>query len=98
VFLGFYEDDFFAIVLFGLVTNFLFSIMLGILINSNVGIVEVMKIVKDRKQPWYLTFLIVVPFAKAVLTLWRVYILQVYFLNRGRSYKDFLLYLTKSMS
>jgi uncharacterized membrane protein len=91
------EQDIFSIVLFGLMANFFFSIMLGVLINRNVGIMEVVKIVRGKKkvQPFYQIVLIIVPFAKAVHTLYRVYILQVYFLNQGKSYKDFLLYMMK---
>lgn len=87
------EQDIFTLALFGLITNFFFSVMFGLLINRNVGIVEVMRIVKDKKQPWYHTFALVIPFAKAVMVLYRVYILQVYFLNRGKSYRDFLIYI-----
>jgi uncharacterized membrane protein len=89
------EQDIFTIALFGLITNLFFSIMFGVLINQNVGIIEVMKIVKGRKQPWYLAFSFLVPFAKAIITLYRVYILQVYFLNRGKSYQEFLAYIVK---
>jgi hypothetical protein len=91
-----YEQDIFTIILYGLIVNFLFSILFGVLINKNVGILEVMKIVRSKKQPWYVPILVIVPFAKAVVTLYRVYILQVYFLNRGKSYRDYLLYLVKN--
>ncbi len=87
------EQDIFSLALFGLITNFFFSIMFGILINKNVGIMEVMKIARHKKQPWYYTVTLIIPFLKAVVVLYRVYILQVYFLNRGKSYKDFLLYI-----
>jgi len=89
------EQDIFSIALFGLIVNFVFSIMFGILINRNVGIVEVMKIVRDKKQPWYYSVALIIPFAKAILTLYRVYILQIHFLNKGKSYRDFLIYITK---
>ena len=89
------EQDIFSIVLFGLMTNFFFSIMFGILINRNVGIIEVLKIVKGKQKPWYQTLLIVIPFGKAILTLYRVYVLQVYFLNQGKTYKDYLVYMVK---
>jgi len=91
------EQDIFTIVLFGLMANFFFSIMFGMLINRNIGIMEVVKIVRGHKtpQPWYQVILIVIPFAKAIFTLYRVYILQVYFLNQGKSYRDFLLYMVK---
>lgn len=89
---GLEEADFFTFLLFGLIANFLFSIMFGLLINSNVGVQDLMKLVQKYKQPWWMPFTIIVPFAKMVLTLYRVYILQVYFLNRGKSYYDFLVY------
>ncbi len=69
--------------------------MFGVLIHKNVGFIEVVKIVRGKRQPWYVGVLLVIPFAKAVLTLWRVYVLQVYFLNKGKSYRDFLLYMVK---
>ena len=91
------DQDIFSIVLFGLMANFFFSIMFGVLINRNVGMMEVIKIVKGkhRSQPWYQILLIIIPFGKAIFTLYRVYILQVYFLNQGKTYKDYLLHMVK---
>lgn len=51
-----------------------------------------MKLVQKYRQPWWMPFTILIPFVKMALTLYRVYILQVYFLNRGKSYYDFLVY------
>ena len=67
------DQDIFTIVLFGLMANFFFSMMFGFMINKNVGIMEVIKIIGGKKrtpQPWYQIILIVIPFAKAVFTLY----------------------------
>jgi hypothetical protein len=48
----------------------------------------------DQEQPWWMFFSLIVPFAKMIITLYRVAILQFYFLNEGKTHKDFWIYLT----
>ncbi len=92
----FFEADMFTIFLFGIMANVLFSMSFAFLINSNIPFMELVEIARrerNTKRSAFNIFMIFVPFAKVILILYRVYILQVYFLNRGKSYKDFAVYL-----
>jgi hypothetical protein len=92
---GLNEADFFAVIVFGIVANFAFSLYFGFLLQQNIKFGDIVNLMRSRKtpQPWYFTILIIIPFGKVFLVLWRVYVLQIYFLNRGRSYHDFMKYM-----
>jgi hypothetical protein len=93
---GFNQADVFAIIVFGLFTNFAFTLYFSFLIEKNVSFHTIIAMLKERKQkPWYIVVLIIIPFGKALLTLWRVYVLQIYFLNRGKTYTDFFKYINR---
>jgi succinate dehydrogenase hydrophobic anchor subunit len=92
---GFSESDFFSLVLYGLLVNFIFSILFGLLLNNNIPIPKMIKLAQSYKQPWWMPLTLIIPFAKMVLILYRVYILQVYFINQGKSYDDFVVYMFK---
>ena len=92
--MGMYEQDFTAIVLFGIILNFLFSFLFGWYLSINIGIQEMMNSKGDKKQPSWMVFTLLIPYLKMLVTLYRVSILQLYFLNQGRSHKDFWVYLT----
>lgn len=92
---GMYEQDFMAIVLFGIILNFLFSFLFGWYLSLNIGIQEMMLSKGDKQQPSWMVLTLLVPFVKMGITLYRVTILQLYFLNQGRSHKDFWIYLTE---
>lgn len=91
---GMYEQEFAAYVLFGIILNFLFSMLFGLYLSKNIGIEEMMTSKGKKEQPWWVLFSLVIPYAKMALTLYRVFILQFYFLNQGRTHKEFWIYLT----
>ena len=91
---GMYEQDFIAYVIFGLLLNFLFSILFGIYLSKNIGMQEMMMSKGDKQQSLLVGMSLFIPFAKMIITLYRVTILQLYFLNRGLSHKEFWIYMT----
>jgi len=93
---GIYEQDLIAYMIFGLVLNFLFSIMFGVYLSKNIGMQEMIESKGDKKQPIWVGISLVIPFAKMVVTLYRVAILQIYFLNKGYSHKEFWIYMTNN--
>jgi len=95
---GIYEQDLAAILLFGIILNFIFSFLFGWYLSLNIGMEEMMLSKGDKKQPSWMVLTLLFPFAKMVITLYRVTILQLYFLNQGHSHKDFWLYLTQENS
>jgi len=95
---GMNEQDFIAYLIFGLTLNFLFSIMFGIYLSKNIGMEEMLKSKGDKQQSLLVSFSLLVPFAKMAITLYRVAILQFYFLNKGFSHKEFWVYMTHNQS
>ena len=95
---GMNEQDLAAILLFGIILNFLFSFVFGWYLSINIGMQEMMLSKGDKKQPSWMVFTLIIPFVKMGITLYRVTILQFYFLNRGHSHKDFWVYLTQENS
>ncbi len=93
---NFDSPDFFAYAIFGLILNFAFSIAFGLYLSKNIGVDEMMHSKGDREQPWWLALSLAIPYAKMVITLYRVAILQIYFLDHGKSHKEFWIYLTTS--
>ena len=91
---GMLEQDFIAYVIFGLTLNFAFSIIFGVYLTKNIGLEEMMKSKGDKEQSTLISLSLFIPFAKMAITLYRVAILQIYFLNRGYSHKEFWIYLT----
>lgn len=87
-------QDIFAYAIFGLILNFAFSIAFGLYLSKNIGIEEMLLSKGRKEQPWWLGLSLAVPFAKMAITLYRVAILQIYFLDRGRTHKEFWIYLT----
>jgi hypothetical protein len=95
---GFYEQDLVAISLFGIILNFLFSFLFGWYLSLNIGVEEMILVKGDKKQPSWMALMLILPFAKMFITLYRVTILQLYFLNQGRSHKDYWVYLMHGYS
>ena len=93
---GMYEQDFIAYMIFGLVLNFIFSILFGIYLSKNIGMQEMMESKGDKQQSLLVSLSLFVPFAKMVITLYRVTVLQLYFLDKGHSHKEFWIYMTTS--
>lgn len=92
------EQDFVAYIIFGITLNFLFSMLFGIYLSKNIGIHEMIKSKGDKEQSLIVSLSIFVPYAKMLITLYRVVILQLYFLNKGYSHKEFWVYMTHCKS
>ena len=91
---GMYEQDFMAYVIFGILLNFIFSIMFGIYLTNNIGMREMMESKGDKEQSTLIALSIFIPYLKMIITLYRVAILQIFFLNKGYTHKEFWIYLT----
>ena len=91
---GYFEQDIAAIALLGIMANFLFSFMFGLYLSQNIGMEQMMQSKGDKKQNFLVSLSILIHYAKVLLTLYRVTILQLYFLNKGYTHLDYWLYLT----
>jgi len=91
---GMFEQDFIAYLIFGLILNFLFSIMFGIYLSNNIGMQEMITSKGDKEQSLFVKLSLFIPFVKMLITLYRVTILQLYFLNKGHTHKEFWIYMT----
>jgi len=89
-----YEQDFIAYMIFGLILNFAFSILFGVYLSKNIGMQEMMESKGDKQQSILISLSLFIPYAKMLITLYRVTILQLFFLNKGYSHKEFWVYLT----
>lgn len=92
--IDFSSPEFFSYAIFGVILNFIFSMAFGVYLSNNIGIEEMILSKGEKEQPWWLSLSLAIPFAKMVITLYRVAILQLYFLNQGKSHKEFWVYLT----
>ena len=93
---GMYEQDFAAYMIFGLILNFVFSILFGLYLSKNIGIETMMQTKGEKEQSLFVKLSLFIPYVKMLITLYRVAILQLYFLNRGYSHKEFWVYMTHS--
>jgi len=91
---GMFEQELMAYILFGIILNFIFSLLFGLYLSNNIGIQEMMQTKGEKEQSTLIRLSILIPFAKMLLTLYRVAILQIYFLNQGRTHKEYWVYLT----
>ncbi len=89
-----YEQDFAAYMIFGLILNFVFSILFGVYLSKNIGMQEMIESKGDKQQSLLVSMSLFIPYAKMLITLYRVTILQLYFLNKGYSHKEFWIYMT----
>lgn len=55
---------------------------------------EMARSMGQKRQPLFVKLANFIPFAKMAIILYRVAILQFFFLNRGFSHKEFWVYLT----
>lgn len=90
------EQEFMAYIIFGLVLNFLFSLLFGLYLSKNIGMQEMISSKGDKEQSLLVSLSLFVPYAKMAVTLYRVAILQIFFLNRGYSHKEFWIYMTSN--
>ncbi|MBD3808971.1 MAG: hypothetical protein IE884_00375 [Sulfuricurvum sp.] len=88
------SQDIFAYAIFGLILNFVFSIAFGLYLSKNIGVEEMILSKGNREQPWWLPLSLAIPYAKMAITLYRVAILQLYFLDQGKTHKEYWIYLT----
>ena len=91
---GMNEQDFIAYMIFGLILNFVISILFGIYLSKNIGMQDMVTSKGDKKQPLFVALSLFIPYAKMLITLYRVSILQIYFLNKGHTHKEFWVYMT----
>ena len=91
---GMNEQDFVAYIIFGLILNFIFSILFGIYLSKNIGINEMITSKGEKNQPILIKLSLFIPYAKMLITLYRVTILQLYFLDKGHTHKEFWIYMT----
>jgi len=91
---GMYEQDFVAYIIFGIILNFLFSILFGIYLTKNIGMETMARKMGKKDQSLFIKLSLFIPYAKMFITLYRVAILQFFFLNKGHSHEEFWVYLT----
>ena len=91
---GMYEQDFMAYMVFGLILNFAFSILFGVYLSKNIGMQEMMESKGDKQQSLLVSLSLFIPYTKMLITLYRVTVLQIYFLNKGYTHKEFWIYMT----
>lgn len=91
---GMYEQELMAYFLFGILLNFIFSLLFGIYLSKNIGMEDMLQTKGEKAQSFWARITLLVPYAKMLLTLYRVAILQFYFLNKGKSHREFWIYLT----
>lgn len=91
---GISEQDLMAYIIFGILMNFVFSLLFGLYLSKNIGVEEMLMSKGDKQQSMFVALAIFIPFLKMLITLYRVAILQIYFLNKGKSYKDFWIFIT----
>lgn len=95
---GMHEQELIAYIILGLILNFLFSMLFGLYLSKNIGMEEMMLSKGNKPQPSWMPLMLVIPYAKMIITLYRVAVLQFYFLNQGHSHKDFWIYMTSEES
>ena len=91
---GMYEQDFTAYMIFGLILNFVLSIMFGLYLSKNIGMQEMIESKGEKEQPMLISLSLFIPYAKMLITLYRVAILQFFFLNKGYTHKEYWIYMT----
>jgi hypothetical protein len=91
---GMYEQDFIAYMIFGLILNFALSIMFGIYLSKNIGMKDMIESKGNKQQSLFVSISLFIPYAKMFITLYRVAVLQLFFLNKGYTHKEFWIYMT----
>lgn len=93
---GMYEQEFVAYMIFGLIMNFVFSIFFGVYLSKNIGMQEMIESKGNKQQSLLVSMSLFIPFAKMLITLYRVTVLQLFFLDKGHTHKEFWIYMTSS--
>lgn len=89
-----FEQEIAAYIIYGIFLNFLFSILFAMYLSKNIGVEEMARNMGTKQQSLLVKLSLFIPYAKMLITLYRVAILQIFFLNRGYSHKEFWIYLT----
>ncbi len=92
--IGMFEQDFVAYIIFGLMLNIVFSILFGIHLSNNIGMQEMITSKGSKDQPLLVKISLFIPYVKMLIILYRVAILQLFFLNKGHTHKEFWIYMT----
>lgn len=92
--IDFSSPEFFSYAIFGVILNFVFSMAFGVYLSNNIGIEEMMLSKGKKEQSVLVTLSLAIPYAKMIITLYRVAILQFYFLDQGKTHKEYWVYLT----
>ena len=92
---GMYEQNFIAYMIFGLILNFTLSMIFGLYLSNNIGMKEMIESKGNKTQPLFVSLSLFIPYAKMFITLYRVAILQIFFLNKGYTHKEFWIYMKK---
>jgi hypothetical protein len=90
------DHEILSFVGYGIISNFIFSFIFGYYMSKNIGIETMLETANSHKQPIWMSMMLFIPFAKMAITLYRVVILQLFFLNQGKSHYDYWNYLTHS--
>ena len=88
------EQEVLSIIGFGIMSNFIFSFVFGYYMSKNIGLETMLETAGHSKQPAWMGIMLFIPFAKMAITMYRVVILQLFFLNQGKSHHDYWNYLT----
>lgn len=91
---GMYEQNFIAYMIFGLILNFALSMIFGLYLSNNIGMKEMIESKGNKTQSLFVSLSLFIPYAKMFITLYRVAILQIFFLNKGYTHKEFWIYMT----
>ncbi len=89
-----FEQEIAAYIIYGIFLNFLFSILFAMYLSKNIGVEEMARNMGTKQQNLFVKLSLFIPYAKMLITLYRVAVLQIFFLNRGYTHKEFWIYLT----
>ncbi len=88
------DQEILSFIGFGIISNFIFSFVFGYYMSKNIGLERMLETAGEHKQPAWMSLMLFVPFAKMAITMYRVAVLQFFFLNQGKSHFDYWDYLT----
>ncbi len=91
---GMFEQEIAAYIIYGIFLNFLFSVLFALYLSKNIGVEEMARNMGTKQQSLLVKLSLFIPYAKMLVTLYRVAVLQFFFLNRGYTHKEFWIYLT----
>jgi len=89
-----FEQEIAAYIIYGIFLNFLFSVLFALYLSKNIGVEEMARNMGTKQQSLLVKLSLFIPYAKMLVTLYRVAVLQFFFLNRGYTHKEFWIYLT----